>query len=259
MPGDVAWPTQKDRKMTALRWKDKKDVFFLGTIHPPLVVPAWVENDDSGTEADDERDTDDVVCRSVKVGGNWASKKIYRRQIVKSYNEFMGEVGLCDQMTAVNKSKKQKRWYLHVFIKMVLLCIYNAYIVEGHKRNHNAAGRRKRGLLSLKEDLCLELVGNFPQERIAEASNKRKRSVDSPGPAWLVNVGTHFPFKGEGRNHRCVVCERKHFLSKKINPNNPSPRHKTTFKCSQCDVYLCTGEGGANCFYDYHSKEDFLS
>lgn len=84
MPGDVAWPTQKDRKMTALRWKDKKDVFFLGTIHPPLVVPAWVENDDSGTEADDERDTDDVVCRSVKVGGNWASKRIYRRQIVKS-------------------------------------------------------------------------------------------------------------------------------------------------------------------------------
>lgn len=257
--GDVAWLTEKDRKMTALRWKDKKDVFFLSTIHPPPVVPAWVENDDSGTDADDERDTADVVCRRVKVRGNWVSKKIYRPQIVKSYNEFMGGVDLCDQMTAVNKSKKQKRWYLRVFIKMVLLCIYNAYIVEGHKRNHNAAGRRKRDLLSFKEDLCLQLVGNFSQERIAEASNKRKRSVDTPEPARLVNVGAHFPFKGEGRNHRCVVCERKHFLSKKTNPNNPSPRHKTTFKCSQCDVYLCIGEGGANCFYDYHSKEDFLS
>ena len=76
--GDVAWPTEKDRKMTALRWRDKKDVFFLSTIHPPPVVPAWVENDDSGTEADDERDTAGVVCRRVKVGGNWVSKKIYR-------------------------------------------------------------------------------------------------------------------------------------------------------------------------------------
>ena len=42
--GDVAWLTEKDRKMTALRWKEKKDVFFLSTIHPPPVVPAWVEN-----------------------------------------------------------------------------------------------------------------------------------------------------------------------------------------------------------------------
>ena len=77
--GDVAWPTEKDRKMTALRWKDKKDVFFLSTIHPSPVVPAWVENDDSGTEADDERDTAGMVCRRVKVGGSWVSKKIYRR------------------------------------------------------------------------------------------------------------------------------------------------------------------------------------
>ena len=37
---DVAWLTEKDRKMTTLRWKDKKDVFFLSTIHPPPVVPA---------------------------------------------------------------------------------------------------------------------------------------------------------------------------------------------------------------------------
>ena len=42
--GDVAWLTEKDRKMTALRWKEKKDVFFFSTIHPPPVVPAWVEN-----------------------------------------------------------------------------------------------------------------------------------------------------------------------------------------------------------------------
>lgn len=222
------------------------------------MVPAWVEDNDSGTEADDERDKNDAVHRREKVRGDWITKTIYRPQIVQSYNQFMGGVDLCDQMTAVNKSKKQKRWYLRVFIKVMLLCIYNAYILEAYKHQHNRAGRRKRDLLSFKEDLCLQLVGNFPQDRKKEASNKR-RSVDAPVPARLMNVGTHFPVRGEGTNHRCVVCERKHFASMKTSPDNPFPRHKTTFQCSHCEVYLCIGKGGANCFYDYHTKEDFAN
>ena len=142
--------------------------------------------------------------------------------IVKSYNNFMGGVDLSDQMTAVNKSKKQKRWYLRIFLKMVLLSIYNAYILEGFKRPQTPRGRRKRDLLSFKEDLCVQLVGNFPQQHKSTASNNRKRSADTPVPERLSNVGIHFPFKGEGKNHRCVVCERKHFSSKKANPDNPS-------------------------------------
>lgn len=169
----------------------------------------------------------------------------------------MGGVDLSDQMTAVNKSRKQKRWYLHIFLKIVLLSIYNTYILEGHKRQHIPGGRRKRDLLSFKDDLCVQLVGNFPQQNKATASNKRRRNEDTPVPARLTKNGTHFPFKGEGKN--LVVCERKHFSSKKTSPENPSPRHKTTFKCCQCGVYLCIGEGGSNCFYDYHTKEDFAN
>lgn len=64
--------------MIVLRWKDKKDVFFLSIIYFFLVVLIWVENDDFGIEVDDERDIVDVVCRRVKVRGNWVFKKIYR-------------------------------------------------------------------------------------------------------------------------------------------------------------------------------------
>ena len=86
----------------------------------------------------------------------------------------------------------------------------------------------------------------------------KERSADTPVPERLSNVGIHS--KGRARIIVvCVVCERKHFSSKKANPDNPSPRHKTTFKCSQCNVYLCIGEGGSNCFYDYHTKENFAS
>ena len=169
----------------------------------------------------------------------------------------MGAVDLCDQMTTLNKSKKQKRWYLPVFLKMVLLSIYNAYILEGYKRQHNGAGSRKRDLLSFKEDLCIQLSAPFTQEKKSTASNKRKRSADVADLTRFTNMGAHFPFKGEGKDHRCSVCEKKHFLSKKRSPENPSPRHKTTFKCGQCDVHYCIGEGGANCFFDYHTKEDF--
>lgn len=257
--GEVAWLTAREQGMTALRWKDKKDVHFLTTIHSSPVIPAWVADDDSGSDTDAVRNDSDVVSRRVKERGRWVTKNIYRPEIVKCYNQYMGGVDLSDQMTAVNKSKKQKRWYLRIFLKIVLLSIYNAYILEGHKRQHIPGGRRRRDLLTFKEDLCVQLVGNFPQQSKSTASNKRRRSADTPLPARLTNVGSHFPFKGQGRDHRCVVCERKHFSSMKTSPENPSPRHKTTFKCCQCGVYLCIGEGGSNCFYDYHTKEDYAN
>ena len=102
---------------------------------------------------------------------------------------------------------------VHIFLKIVLLSIYNAYILEGYKHQHTPGGRRKRDLV-FQEDLCVQLASNFPQQHKSTASNKRRRSGDTPVPAHLTNVRAHFPFKGEGKNQRCVVCERKHiFLS----------------------------------------------
>ena len=138
------------------------------------MVPDWVDDDNSGAESDEVRNESDVVCGRVKLQGRWVTKKIYRPGIVKSYNNFMGGEDLSDQMTAVNKSKKQKRWYLRIFLNMVLLSIYNAYILEEFKRPQTPRRRRKRDLLSFKEDLCVQLVGNFPQQHKSTASNKRK-------------------------------------------------------------------------------------
>lgn len=51
----------------------------------------------------------------------------------------------------------------------------------------------------------------------------KERSADTPVPERLSNVGIHS--KGRARIIVvCVVCERKHFSSKKANPDNPSPR-----------------------------------
>ena len=101
----MAWLTAKEQGMTALRWKDKKDVYFLTTIHSPPVVPDWVEDDNSGAKSHEVRHESDVVCRRVKLRGCWVTKKIYRPGIVKSYNNSMGGVDLSDQMTAVRNRR----------------------------------------------------------------------------------------------------------------------------------------------------------
>lgn len=52
--------------MIVLRWKDKKDVYFLIIIYFLLVVLDWVEDDNFGVELEEVRNESDVVCRRVK-------------------------------------------------------------------------------------------------------------------------------------------------------------------------------------------------
>ena len=51
--GEVAWLSWFNS--LALRWKDKKDVYFLSTIHAPPDVPVWVgldSSEDSGSDGE---------------------------------------------------------------------------------------------------------------------------------------------------------------------------------------------------------------
>ena len=251
--GEVAWLSWYNS--LALRWKDRKDVYFLSTIHAPPDVPVCVgldSSEDSGSEGK-RAQSQEVVQRREKVNGRWVTKKIYRPEIVKDYNTYMGGVDLCDQMTSLNKAKEQKRWYLRVFLKIVMIAIYNAYILEGHVIPHLPRGRRKRDLLSFQEELCIKLVGNFPQTHSSLSASKRRRSGEEI-PARLHKVGEHFPGKGEGTNHHCAVGEKKFKESKRRHNGILFKRRKTTFKCLFCDVYLCIGGPEENCFFDFHTK-----
>ena len=69
--------------MTALRWKDKKDVFFLSSIHAPPEVSDWVGREDAPEPDPDAEPNPDVVSRRVTVRGQWQTLKIYRPKIVE--------------------------------------------------------------------------------------------------------------------------------------------------------------------------------
>ena len=204
---EVAWLSWFNS--LALRWKDRKDVYFLSTIHAPPDVPVWVgldSSEDSGREGESAQ-SGEVVQRREKVNDRWVTKKIYQPEIVKGYNTYMGGVDLCDQMTSLNKAKKQTLVSSSIF-EDCYDCHLQYIILEGHVVPHLPRGRCKRDLLSFQEELCIQLVGNFPQTHSNLSASKRRRSGEEI-PRRLHEVGEHFPVKGEGRNHRCAVCEKK--------------------------------------------------
>ena len=75
----------------------------------------------------------------------------------------------------------------------------------------------------------------------------------------IVDV-SHFPVKGEGKDHVRVVCSEKHKRYNKAHggsvkaSDNPCKKSKTTAMCKACNVYLCSPK---SCFADFHSKVEF--
>ena len=69
---------------------------------------------------------------------------------------FRSGVDLNDQLTSVRKDLKQLRWYFRVFLKMVMMATFNAFILENsiipHKNNQ---GKIVRDILAFKDEPCL--------------------------------------------------------------------------------------------------------
>lgn len=119
----------------------------------------------------------------------------------------MGGVDLCDQMTIVDKSKKQQRWYLTLVPQVVMLAIHNSYILEGFQIDHTVAGRRKRDILQYKQELYIQLVGNYPQTCLQASADAKRRRSGEACPEQLLNVGLHLPIRGGDKPLVCGVWE----------------------------------------------------
>ncbi|XP_065057630.1 piggyBac transposable element-derived protein 4-like [Rhopilema esculentum] len=225
--------------LTALMWKDSKPVYFLSSIHDATLGKP--------------------VTRNLKKNGKYEKVQIACPILVSDYNTNMAGVDKSDQQSVVKKDKKQKTYYMRIFISFFMKCINNSYIIEGHVKPHVVQGKAKRDLLSFKEELAIQLVGNV---RAKGKGRKRKRTEEDKR---LQNVGAHLPKKGQGKDHRCLVCKRKRQNWIKQNPdadpkNCPFSLSKTTFCCAGCEpqdtVYLCITKEN-NCFINYHTKVQF--
>ena len=138
------------------------------------------------------------------------------------------------------KVKKQMWWYMQLVIKFLEIAACNAYILDGYVHvSVRGPGSTTCTFLKSRRSWHWLAIPEHP---------RRHQGTKDP----LLNVGCNFPVKGEGKNHQCVVClEKLHGDGDNV-PNSA----KTTFKCTECDVYLCILKEH-NCFKKYQTQVEF--
>ena len=165
------------KKSMVLKWKDKKDVCVLSTLH-----------DDSMVQVKSRR-----------------GKETRKPKAVASYNSNMGGVDLSDNLmvhfsTARNRLKK---YYKKVFRHMLDMTLLNSYIV------YKALGgktTRRDFILTLSE----KLISKYADEIPASVRRPPRLSVKP-----LRLIGRHFPeycpptAKKERPTRVCVQCRKR--------------------------------------------------
>ena len=211
-------------------------VYYLSTAHPPF---------DNLRTTVKRRQKDGTVAEFVCPPS------------VAAYADNMNGVDRLDQNTRQNKSKKTMKWYRRIETKLMETAIYNAYVLEGEVTDHKVQGQTKRDLLSFKMDLAHELIGNH---FVAKQQTGRPRSEMTAADPSLDRTD-HWPLRGEGENHTCVVCTARHNKYKETHPGvhyseNPFKKSKTTMMCEKCRVYLCSNQ--RDCFKVYHTRVTYV-
>ena len=208
-------------KMIALKWKDKKDVCLISTVHNAA----------------------SSIVKTKK------GQEILKPNLVLDYNHTMGGVDKADQELTYYPvmRKQQKRYYKKVFRHFLEQCLWNAYILflENSDRQSSSSKAVEHA------DFQLMIVDRLFMEHMTVVTPGKK-----PGRRSLVQgnlerlTGRHFidhvpptTLKTQPTRMCVVCCARK-------KPDGKKVRKETRFCCLDCDVGLCA----VPCFKDYHQK-----
>jgi hypothetical protein len=224
-------------KVAALVWKDKRPIYFVSSVYgnsPQEFVLRYDSNEH----------------RRMPVAAP---------KIVRMYNENMGGTDKNDQVTKLQKCRRHYRWPRRLFVKFFLWAGYNAYIQMNFKKPHALAGRRVVTFHKFMESICEEYVA--PVRTVQSAMARR---VSSHNEERRLNRDAHHdaerPASATG-NNRCRVCSDKYLRAKRANPHlrekDLPKRSRTVNFCTYCQEFLCIGNAGANCWYDWHHKLEF--
>jgi len=209
-------------KMLALRWRDKKDICLLSTVH-------------------------NATSSTVKTKGG---KDVQKPNVIVDYNHTMGGVDKADQELTFYPimRKQQKRYYKKIFRHLLEQCLWNAYVlfVQHNQRTSTAKSVEHADFMWMAAERI------FADHQTTESGRTPgRRSAASGNPERLT--GRHFPehipatAAKKEPTRTCVVCcsKRKHD-GKKV-------RKESRYYCPDCDVGLCVSP----CFRDYHTKVNY--
>lgn len=185
--------------VTAIKWKDKRDVCVLTTQHTLTFAETRKLN------------------RKTKM-------KIMKPTAVIDYTMKMRGIDVGDQiMSKFHVMRRYSKAYKKIFFYIVDMMLLNSYLVY-----KLATGKKDRTFHVFKQKLAEELL----QLHFKEGVVNRRSVTLGELPSRLS--GRHFPVKLEpsaakGAKHakRCVACLQK------------KKRRESTWKCDTCNVPLC--------------------
>jgi len=224
--------TRCDNQISATKWKDSKCVTLISNAtgaEPYSVVKRWSKTENKEIE---------VPCPDV----------------VKSYNQYMGGVDICDQqMECYRTWIKSRKWTLKVALHFIDLSIVNAWME--YREDAQKLLKRKNEIMDLmnfKIAVAREWLTKSPNKRAlsSEESNSSDTEENQMTIQRPQNYRAPVPPTNkvkDGFEHWPEVC------------NIPNPKccrmkgckSRSRIKCTKCDIYLCL-TAKKNCFTIFH-------
>ena len=203
--------------MLALRWKDKKLVGMLSTIH-------------SATEKWTGKNSRD---------GN----PIYKPTVIVDYTRLMGGVDLSDQlMTYYNFLRKTKKWWRKLWVHLLNMAVMNAFVL-----NRKFGANKKLSHYEFRQELARQLLDEAGCNEIPEQVTDTNRLKGRHFPEKIPQAaGARRVYSRE-----CMVCK---ITKTEEKSGRGSKRSKwTSFQCDTCKKPMCV----PLCFKIYHTVPNY--
>lgn len=174
------------------------------------------------------------------VAQRWSKKDkkiitIDRPFAVKVYNDYMGGVGLMDQMVAMYPHRrKNKRWYIRMFFHFLDVTVVNAWHLL------RFSGLEQDGLLPFKASLACSLINSGTVRKRGRPTSPpplpvKRKPVSKVTREVRLGPGNHWPQLNDIKNaQRC---------------QDPACTRKTKYSCMCCNVAVCPG-----CMANFHTR-----
>ncbi|KAK2574752.1 hypothetical protein KPH14_013001 [Odynerus spinipes] len=165
--------------LLVLKWRDKKDVWMLSTIHEPKMVETGRRNHITGLPK-------------------------LKPECVVNYNIKMGSVDHVDMvLSTLHSHRKCLKWYKKLFFHLLDLSLYNSYIL------HQSVTGKKQKYNEFQLKVIKQILQKYPQNR--KSTGGGRRNIENL-PYRLTE--RHFPSKtlnaeGNVSRRKCVVCKKQ--------------------------------------------------
>lgn len=219
--GDFDWATS-NRGLTMFKWKDRKSVHLLSSLHSP---------------------SDTISVNRKEKNGSLT--KVPCPTVLKDYNANMNFVDNFDRLKKDYQcDRKSRKWYMRIFFHMLDCCVTNAFII--HKELPNIDGEKKLNNKNFRREvygglLATKIIGVRSQIPNKTRSLNNEISNHKPFVPKRIRLqeAKHQPVRGTSR--RCAVCSTK---KKPV---------RTIWMCHTCQVPLCLKKE-TQCFQIHHTK-----